>query len=311
MAAASDDEDTNYWPGFVDALSTMTMMLIFLMLILSLVVISISQSVSRQAVMNIAKAAKVDLSGTPASIENLSAQIIQALARLSKPDEPAAPVPEKTPQLTTVLVEPSAKLSAAERPNAAVQPGDQTVVSGSYDALISSGKSSITASGPDVDESKKPTSNPPQSSQIAPLEPDSGPNAFSVEKKKSPETRIVSTKQPELQKFGGGVDTRESKSTLTIAYTPKAMQLDDIAKEKLANFIAINREQLSVRPLRLEAQANITNGLVSDARRFAYYRAMTLRQILIENNVPPKSIVISITDVNRGDNEDIVQLTAN
>ena len=311
MAAASDDEEMNYWPGFVDALSTMTMMLIFLMLILSLVVISISQNVSKSQVLAIAKAAKVDISGTPASIENISAQIISALARLSNPDEPGAPVPEKRPQEETVLVEPSAKIKAAERPNMAVEPGDKVVVSGMADAAISNGRSSITPSGPDVDDSDKPASNPPESSQIAALEPNSGPRAFSQEKQEAPKSRIVSIKPADLAPFGGDVDVKISKSTLTLVYSPRAMRIDDVAKKKLADFIAANREQLTARPLKVQALANITNGNVSDARRFAYYRAMSLRQILIENNISPKNIALAIRDSSSDEDEEIVELIAN
>lgn len=311
MAAASDDEDTNYWPGFVDALSTMTMMLIFLMLILSLVVISISQNVSRSAVMNIAKAAKVDVAGAPASIEAISAQIIAALSRLSQPENPATPVPEKRPREETVIVEPSAKIRAAERPNLAVDAGDKVVVSGLADSIISNARSTITPVGPDVDASNKPASNPPQSSQSAPLDPNSGPNKFSIDELKVPDNRILSTKAPELKKFGGSVDVRENKATLTLAYTPKALQLDDNAKTKLANFVDANRELFSKSRLRVQALANITEGQVSDARRFAYYRAMTVRQLLIENKVSPKSIVISIADIQSGETEEIVELTAN
>lgn len=311
MAAASDDEEMNYWPGFVDALSTMTMMLIFLMLILSLVVISISQNVSRTQVMAIAKAAKVDVSGTPASLENISAQIISALARLSNPDEPGAPVPEKRPQEETVLVEPSAKIKAAERPNMAVEPGDKVVVSGMADAAISNGRSTITPSGPDVDESSKPASNPPESSQIAALEPNSGPEAFALAEQKTPQSRIVSTQPADLAPFGGDVDVNVSKATLTLVYQSRAMRLDDVAKKKLADFIETNRDQLSVRPFRIQALANVTHGNVSDARRFAYYRAMTLRQILIENSIPAKAIALTISDVQSDQNEDIVELIAN
>ena len=311
MAAASDDEEMNYWPGFVDALSTMTMMLIFLMLILSLVVISISQNVSRSHVMAIAQAAKVDVSGTPASIENLSAQIISALSRLSNPDEPGAPVPEKRPQEETVLVEPSAKIKAAERPNMAVEPGDKVVVSGMADAAISNGRSSITPSGPDVDDSDKPASNPPESSQIAALEPNSGPAAFALDEQKTPDSRIVSTKPAELAPFGGDIDIKVSKSTLTLVYPARALRLDDTAKKKLADFIDINRDQLSVRPFRIRALANVSNGNVSDARRFAYYRAMVLRQLLIENKIAPKTIALNIADVDTEEAEDIVELIAN
>ena len=101
MAGASENEEINYWPGFVDALSTMTMMLIFLMMILSLVVVSISQTTSKSQIMAIAKAAKVDSSGAPMSIDKLTAQILEALSRKSDPPNTNLPVPETKPQQET------------------------------------------------------------------------------------------------------------------------------------------------------------------------------------------------------------------
>jgi hypothetical protein len=89
------------------------------------------------------------------------------------------------------------------------------------------------------------------------------------------------------------------------------MRIDDVAKKKLADFIAANREQLTARPLKVQALANITNGNVSDARRFAYYRAMSLRQILIENNISPKNIALAIRDSSSDEDEEIVELIAN
>jgi hypothetical protein len=89
------------------------------------------------------------------------------------------------------------------------------------------------------------------------------------------------------------------------------MRIDDVAKKKLADFIAANREQLTARPLKVQALANITKGNVSDARRFAYYRAMSLRQVLIENKISPKNIALAIRDSSSDEDEEIVELIAN
>ncbi len=57
MAAQEDEE--NYWPGYVDALTTMTMVLTFIMLVLGLAVFSLSQNVSKGMLESIAKAMKL------------------------------------------------------------------------------------------------------------------------------------------------------------------------------------------------------------------------------------------------------------
>lgn len=57
MSASQDDE--NYWPGYVDALTTMTMVLTFIMLVLGLAVFTLSQNVSKGMLETIASAINV------------------------------------------------------------------------------------------------------------------------------------------------------------------------------------------------------------------------------------------------------------
>ncbi len=56
---SSQEEEENYWPGYVDALTTMTMVLTFIMLVLGLAVFSLSQNVSKGMLESIAKAMKL------------------------------------------------------------------------------------------------------------------------------------------------------------------------------------------------------------------------------------------------------------
>ena len=53
MSHGSDDSD-NYWPGYVDALTSMVQVLAFVMMMLAMAVFVLSQSVSKKAVEAIA-----------------------------------------------------------------------------------------------------------------------------------------------------------------------------------------------------------------------------------------------------------------
>ena len=59
--AASGEGEENHWPGYVDALTTMTMMLIFIMTILAVTIFGLSQNISRTLVERIARAAHIDV----------------------------------------------------------------------------------------------------------------------------------------------------------------------------------------------------------------------------------------------------------
>lgn len=81
--AAQEGEDENYWPGFVDALTTMVMVLTFIMMILGITVFSLSQNVSKALLADIAKATNVDAAATDLS-EDIVKRIVAAVTAQRK-----------------------------------------------------------------------------------------------------------------------------------------------------------------------------------------------------------------------------------
>jgi len=79
MASAGGDNDENHWPGYVDALTTMTMMLIFVMMILSVAMFSMSESVSRGLIEKIAAAAGVAVNSEGLSTGDYAEQVVNKL----------------------------------------------------------------------------------------------------------------------------------------------------------------------------------------------------------------------------------------
>jgi hypothetical protein len=69
MAKMSDTGEVDYWPGYVDALTSMVKVLTFMMMLLSLTVFTITQQLSRNVVVKIAEAAGVQIEpGTPLNL---------------------------------------------------------------------------------------------------------------------------------------------------------------------------------------------------------------------------------------------------
>jgi len=309
MAAASDDEEMNYWPGFVDALSTMTMMLIFLMLILSLVIVSVSQNVSRAQVLAIAKAAKVDTSGSPASIENLTAQIISALSQLSQNQKQRTPVTGTDPKEITTIVEPSTKLRIAEKENLAIYEGNKVASQGLDDAGISTGKSSDSRVSVGVDPARTRSENPSKSSQTAPLEPLSGGNAFAELQRQPSATRILSDTKAELAPFGGEIDMRLEQSMITLIFPPRSLTPNEVMMEKFFDVIRANGQESHRVASEISAIANTNSGQVTEARRLAYYLAMFARQMLIDQKIDPKNNRVTVVDEPTEQDADYVRIS--
>jgi Na+-transporting methylmalonyl-CoA/oxaloacetate decarboxylase gamma subunit len=78
MASASEDNE-NHWPGYVDALTTMTMMLIFVMMILAVAMFSMSETVSRSMVERIAQAAGIEVDADAKPIEEYAKEVAERI----------------------------------------------------------------------------------------------------------------------------------------------------------------------------------------------------------------------------------------
>jgi hypothetical protein len=92
MSHGSDDSD-NYWPGYVDALTSMVQVLAFVMMMLAMAVFVLSQSVSKHAVEAIAKAVNADVKPN-SDIKQMTQAVMDQLDRLrpsSKSDKPESP----------------------------------------------------------------------------------------------------------------------------------------------------------------------------------------------------------------------------
>ena len=75
------DEGENYWPGYVDALTSMVQVLAFVMIMLAMAVFVMSQSVSKRAVEAVAKAVNADVK-PQADMKQLTQAIMDKLQQL-------------------------------------------------------------------------------------------------------------------------------------------------------------------------------------------------------------------------------------
>jgi hypothetical protein len=81
MAASStSDEESNQWPGYVDALTTMTMMLVFIMVILAVAIFGLSRNAARGYIDKIAAAAELKIEGKPGDLEAIVAELRNKIA---------------------------------------------------------------------------------------------------------------------------------------------------------------------------------------------------------------------------------------
>ncbi|MCP8940193.1 hypothetical protein NK718_16835 [Alsobacter sp. SYSU M60028] len=79
MAGGHGEQEENIWPGFVDALTTMVMVLTLIMMLLGIVIFILSQGLSRRYLVQIAAAAGVEIPTEGGQPEVLARQIVKVL----------------------------------------------------------------------------------------------------------------------------------------------------------------------------------------------------------------------------------------
>lgn len=119
MSHGSDDSD-NYWPGYVDALTSMVQVLAFVMMMLAMAVFVLSQSVSKKAVEAIAAAVNAEVKPN-ADIKQMTQAVIQKLESLRGSTSADPAKPEKPPASQNPVEQDEQKI-ASSRVAARAQP---------------------------------------------------------------------------------------------------------------------------------------------------------------------------------------------
>lgn len=290
MAGGSSDSEENYWPGFVDALTTMVMVLTFIMMILGVVVFSMSQNISKQLVQQIAEAANVQakVGGTA---EEVKEQIIAAIkaSRAAKVDEDNA----KKENSDTPRAQPLA-MPAPSRPSQRTLLPSPPQPNDSEEAKKGGGSPNES---PKTGEKSELTTAPPPSS----IDQDPG--------KTEKDQRVESSRVMDEPAKSSGISVSDSGSILTVAFQKRVVQLDDVAAKDLERLLAASRAFRAANRLEVKGYADVSVLGVTEARRIAYYRTMLVRKQLVSVGFDAERITVRIEDAPAADG-DLVRVFA-
>lgn len=285
MAGAASGEEENYWPGYVDALTTMLMVLTFVMMVLGIVVFTLSQNVSKNVVAGVAQALNIDTSGLDARTpEALRQAVIEALKE--KLAHPAHPPPTPgAPTLARAAEEPAPVQEPSRTPNGPALP---TFASGAP-TLPPSPAAASTSAG---------AAPSPGADQLASLPlPDEaalqGAGRDKIIQNESLPAEARREKPASLTEAGDG---------LKIVFKNGAVQLDQTGSNELQNYARLFEPGSFV----VRASAFVANTGATDARRRAYYRAMLVRERIIQIGLPASRIVVEVRDDATSDAQDLV-----
>jgi outer membrane biosynthesis protein TonB len=292
MAGTSADGEIDYWPGYVDALTSMVKVLTFVMMLLALTVFVISQQVSHTIVQKVAEAADVKVE-QGAKLEQVVEDLLKKLAEAKQAArQPPAPPPAPP-------AEPKPAAMAEATPQAAAAPPSPTPA-----------PAPAPASAPLPAQTPAPTPAVAQAPAPRPTAPPA-PTTAAVAEPAAPSRRVeieasADKSQLQTQKLAGRGDENE----LILEFPAFTVRIDQPAVEEIKAYLATVQAK-GARKFAVRASTNMRSGSVTESRRAAYYRLMNVRQALIEQGVPATHIDVAIEDSGPSANPDTLRVLAN
>ena len=279
MAGSSEGEEENYWPGFVDALTTMVMVLTFVMMVLGIVVFTLSQNVSKNYMAAIATAVNVDANAMKANMtpDQVKAEIIEAIKELrekaGKPPPPPAAKGEEIKQQKLDEVETALLM--------AIQQKEQ------IESKLTQAKEQLKKVQQQLTELEKQTENSTMYSQPA------SETVVLKEPVAQTEKRVEASTESSTTPNTAGAKATASEKTLTIAFKDRAVLLDDDTRKAIESFGQRNKSGKVI----VRGSAGGTSASITELRRTAYYRVMVVRKQLLESGIPADQITVFVDDV--------------
>jgi outer membrane protein OmpA-like peptidoglycan-associated protein len=232
VAGASAEGEVNHWPGFVDALTTIIMVVTFLLIILGATVFILSKKIVEQVRSEQVVNAKKN--GQSSDVKHLTEQLDKARAEISALKRSVNPL--QSPQ------DAQDGLSIADTDDFLRQ--DERV----------KGDARLSIRTRATDNTKQ--------------------------------MRVASEEAPDAQT---GSDVRAAELLLDIDFAPKALDYTLEASAEIKSFLDARGPLLKSGKFEIWSFAPST-GSVSEAQRIAYYRALKMRNILIEKGVSASRI---------------------
>jgi hypothetical protein len=83
---------------------------------------------------------------------------------------------------------------------------------------------------------------------------------------------------------------------ITVTFEDRSYRIEQDRAELVARFVSENKATDKTDVVTVDAYAFTGEGALSEARRLAYYRAMTARKQLVDAKVPAENIRINVLD---------------
>ena len=251
------EEAENHWPGFVDALSTIVMVVTFLLIILGIVIFVISKNIS------------TELAASAQKVEEAQKALDKALAKAESAQAQAQ------------------QAKAAGREQKLAQ-GEADSKAQKQEKSKDKGQSEAKKNGSDAtdvyraDLARELTQNVKYD----------GKNKHAVRSRKPRDSKEIVIARTEKQIDPRKVRVSSSTAILSLKFNG-GIKITEEAASKVQSYLATNIADMS-RNFEIRAFYGAHKGAISEGRRMAYYRALATRNELLGLGVVPGNISLKV-----------------
>ncbi|NRA86068.1 MAG: hypothetical protein HRU28_01480 [Rhizobiales bacterium] len=323
------DEAENHWPGFVDALSTIVMVVTFLLIILGVVIFIIAQQIQEtvgnakidtgQKEIFIKKPEpneiKLDDKPTP---ENTIAQIIadeakakselaKAQAEIVKFEAIKAEAEAEAEATKAEIIKSEAIKAEAEAETAKAEAAEAETQENIEQIKLETAKAEASAKQAEAQAQKMKLKLQEQldgSFKINLTEElrqdrkteseKSGQRVRSEVVDVSKQITIAKDETP--KEFKANI-VQSANAILTLIFDGKSVVIDSVSATEISKFL-INKQVIKQKgKLEIRSYVNLSTSSIGEGRRLAFYRAMAARNELLKLELDPSNISIKVKEV--------------
>lgn len=278
--ARKPEEEANHWPGFVDALSTIVMVITFLLILLGLTLFIMMQKI--QADANVVTNTQV-LSEAAGGAQAINDEKTQSSM------EQASSSASKSSQVSEL----QEKLQQAQQEIEKLKTQTQQM-----------------AGAPKAPEGQSIASMGAELRQEEQIETE---DKLTILTRKTDEKVKVAIASDEPVTTDGKIKVTSAAIALELNYDKDTTKLDEEAATQVGNYFEEQAPKAGDAKFEIRSIASSGVGSISEARRKAYFRALVVRNILLKRGIPADRIITKVALPQPGEEQDkvIVSLKPN
>lgn len=271
--ARKPEEEANHWPGFVDALSTIVMVITFLLILLGLTLFIMMQKIQADADVVINTQVASDAVNGDQVIEKEQAQ---------EEAQKSAASASKTSQ----VAELKDKLEQAQQEIQKLKT-----------------QSAQMAGAPEAPEGVSVANLADQLRQREQIETE---DKLTILTRKVDEKVKVDIAPEEQIKTDGQAKVTSAAIALELTYERDTTKLSEATATKVGDYFTQKAGQVGDGKYEIRSIASSKVGSISEARRKAYFRALVVRNILLKRGIPSEKIITKVAMPQLGEDDDKV-----